>query len=449
MGVKGITERKFRTALTILSVAIGVAAIVALISLVAGSSASITKSLETIGPASIYIVPRPGHIFTGADIALIQSLPNVSSVIPMVESSGTLSINGQSISATIIGVNNYSITKALGSLNIYEGTSFNNSALPLALVGHDIAFPTTGQSTSSVLLNQPIYLTQGSGSNTKSITVVTSGILNTYGSSLFISPDSSIFVSLPEAESLLNTYSYNVVLVQATNTTTAPAVDTLLTTIYGSDAEILSVQALAATVSSVIGSISLLLGSIAGISLIVAGISILSIMMVSVTERTREIGILKSIGFKNGEVLTLFLAEAVVIGLVGGIFGVALGGGGAYLLPAILSHASSTSSTTATTSTAASSGTSRAGTGGFTGGGAAGGGGFTGGRSGAAAGGGAAVIASSSSSSSASSFSLTPQVSPTIIVGAILIAIVVSVLSSLYPAWKASTVDPIKALRTE
>lgn len=440
LGVKGISERKFRTALTILSVAIGVAAIVALISLVAGSSASITKSLESIGPASIYVVPRAGHIFTGADIALIQSLPNVSRVIPMIQSSATLSINGQSISATIIGVNNYSITQALGSLNMYEGSSFNNSELPLALIGHSIAFPTTGQATSSVLLNQPLYLTQGSGSSAKSITVIASGILNSYGSSLFISPDSSIFVSLPEAESLLSTYSYNVVLVQATNTTTAPAVDTLLTTIYGSSAEILSVQALAATVSSVIGSISLLLGSIAGISLIVAGISILSIMMVSVTERTREIGILKSIGFTKREVLTLFLAEAVVIGFVGGVFGVALGGGGAFLLPAILSHASSPSTSTATASSATSARS------GFTGG-APSSGGFVAGR-GASGAGGAAVIASSSPSSS-SSLSLTPQVTPTIIVGAILLAIIVSVLSSLYPAWKASTVDPIRALRTE
>jgi putative ABC transport system permease protein len=435
LGVKGISERKFRTALTILSVAIGVAAIVALISLVAGSSASITKSLESIGPATIYIVPHAGHIFTGADIALIQSLPNVSTVIPMIESSANLSINGQTETATIIGVDNYSLTKAIGSLNLYEGGPFNDSTLPVALVGYDIAFPTTTQTTPSVLLNEPIYLTQRSG---RTITLIPSGILNQYGTSLFVSPDTSIFVSLPEAESLLNTYSYNVVLVQATNTSTANAVDALLTTIYGNSAEILSVQALAATVSSVIGSISLLLGSIAGISLIVAGISILSIMMVSVAERTREIGILKSIGFKKREVLMLFLAEAVVIGFVGGVAGVILGGGGAYLLPAILSHASPSSTASGSPSAVP----------------AGGGGSLGGGRAGGAGGGGAVFVSGGSSaparsSSSSSGFSLTPQISPSIAIGAILIAIIVSVLSSLYPAWKASTVDPITALRTE
>ena len=284
LGVKGISERKVRTLLTVMTVAIGVAAIVALTSLVAGSSASITKSLESIGPSSIYMVPRPGHIFTSADIAVIESLPNVSGAIPMIRSSANISINDQQITATIVGVNNYSLSKAIGSVNMYSGSTFNNSALPTALVGYGIAFPTTTQTTPSILLNEPVYLTKYGRAGSQTITLIPSGILNQYGSSIFVSPDSSIFVSLPEAESILNTYSYNIILVQATNSSTANSVDALLTTLYGNEAEILSVQAIASTVSSILGSITLLLGSIAGISLVVAGISILSIMMVSVTE---------------------------------------------------------------------------------------------------------------------------------------------------------------------
>lgn len=434
LGIKGISQRKVRTLLTVLTVAIGVAAIVALTSLVAGSSASITKSLESIGPSSIYMVPKPGHIFTSSDIAVIDSLPNVSGAIPMIRSSANVSINDQQITATIIGVNNYSLGKAIGSVNMYSGSTFNDSALPTALVGYDIAFPTTTQSTSSILLNEPMYLTQYGRSGSRTITLIPSGILDQYGSSIFVSPDSSIFVSLPEAESILNTYSYNIILVQATNVSTANSVDALLTTLYGNDAEILSVQAIASSVSSILGSITLLLGSIAGISLVVAGISILSIMMVSVTERTREIGILKSIGFKKREILMLFLSEALIIGLIGGIAGVAIGGGGAYALPALLSHSSSGSPSTQGGSFQSQPAGGPAATG-------------AGGRGG---GGGAFVAGGGTRApSSSSGVSLTPLVSVNLMVEAILIAIIVSILSSLYPAWKASTVDPIKALRTE
>ena len=428
LGIKGISERKVRTLLTIITVAIGVAAIVALISLVTGSSASITKSLESIGPSSIYMVPLSGHIFTAADVAELEAMPNVSAVIPMIRSSASISLGDQQITATIIGVDNYSIVNAIGSLNIYQGVPFNNSALPEALVGHNIAFPTSAQASPSVILGEPIYLTQKGSGGTRTITLLPSGILNQYGSSIFIQPDTSVFMSLPEAESLLNTYSYNIIIVKATNTSDASALSSLLTTVYGNQATILSVEAIAATISSVVGSITLLLGSVAGISLVVAGISILSIMMVSVTERTREIGILKAIGFKKKEVLGLFLAEAFIIGLVGGIAGVALGTAGGYALPALLSSHSSAPGTSASPGVAPRAGSGIRGSGSRA---------FTGGAG------------ASGSGSSSAGLSITPIVSPALAAEAILIAIIVAILSSLYPAWKASTVDPIKALRSE
>ena len=427
LGIKGISERKVRTLLTIITVAIGVAAIVALVSLVAGSSASITKSLESIGPSSIYMVPLSGHIFTAADVAVLEGLPNVSTVIPMIRSSASISLGDQQITATIIGVNNYSVVNAIGSLNIYQGAPFNNSALPDALVGHGIAFPTSTQAAPSVILGEPIYLTQQGSGGSRTITLLPSGILNQYGSSIFIQPDTSVFMSLPEAESLLNTYSYNIIIVKATNTSDASALSSLLNTVYGNQASILSVEAIAATISSVVGSITLLLGSVAGISLVVAGISILSIMMVSVTERTREIGILKAIGFKKKEVLGLFLAEAFIIGLVGGIAGVALGTAGGYALPALLSSHSSANGASGSTGGAPNAGAgtfrSNGGGGAFAGGGGPG--------------------------SPSAGLSITPIVSPMLAIEAVLIAIIVAILSSLYPAWKASTVDPIKALRSE
>ena len=433
LGLKGISERKVRTALTVLTVVIGIAAIVSLVSLVTGLSASITHSLASIGPSSIYMTPDQSHIFTAADVAEISSLPNVSKVIPIIRSSGTMSINGQTISVGIVGVSNSSLPVLLGGLNLYEGTSYNASALPMAVVGHGVAFPTTTQTLPSITINEPIYITQESSSGSRSITLLPSGILQTYGSSLFVSPDTTVFIPLQEAESLLSKYSYSSILVQATNTTTATPLYNLLDTIYGNSASVLSVQQLAATVSSITGSLSLFLGSIGGISLIVAGISILSIMMVSVTERTKEIGILKSIGFKKREILMLFLSEALIIGLLGGIIGVAVGAAGSYALPGLLSGSPSHSG--ASSSSGSAPVQSAQGNG-------------AGPRNGVYVRQGSGNSAPSSSGSPGS-ISLKPIITPSIVIVSILIAIAVSIMASLYPAWKASAVDPIKALRTE
>ncbi|MEM4839875.1 MAG: ABC transporter permease, partial [Candidatus Micrarchaeaceae archaeon] len=124
LSTKGLKERKFRAALTILSVVIGVAAIVALISLVSGVSASISHSLESVGPTTLYMMPSGSHIFTDADIAEIESLPNVSSVTPVISFSGNLSEAGTSTTVTVYGVANTSLVGILGSINLLEGSAY-------------------------------------------------------------------------------------------------------------------------------------------------------------------------------------------------------------------------------------------------------------------------------------------------------------------------------------
>ncbi len=440
LGVKGIWERKLRTALTIICVVIGVAAIVALVSLVSGISASITNSLSSIGPTTLYMSPSGGHIFTAADVAEIESLPNVSTVIPMLSFSGNTTIGGQNTAVTVIGIDNYSLGQALGKVNVNSGSVYQNSDLPFALVGYSIAYPQILQVASGIQINEPMYVTAIADGAKKTVSLVPTGILNEYGSSAFISPDTSIFISLQDAELITNRYSYNIILVKATNTSTVAPLDALLTDIYGSNARILSVQAIAQTVSSITGSLGILLGAIAGISLLVAGISILSIMMVSVSERTHEIGILKSIGFKRRDVMMLFLSEALIIGLAGGLIGVAVGAGGAYAVPAL----------TGSGAGGASAAPSGASSGGFAVRAGSGGGGFgAGATNGRFAGGQKSFGTTPSGGASPASLSFTPQVSVAVVLIAIFIAILVSVVSTLYPAWKASTIDPIKALRSE
>ena len=145
--------------------------------------------------------------------------------------------------------------------------------------------------------------------------------------------------------------------------------------------------------SSVFGTIQLFLGGIAAISLLVAGIGIMNIMIVSLIERTREIGILKALGMKSRTVLTIFLGESIIIGLMGAVIGIVSGWALSIVTSQVL------------------------------------GGGFVGGGSAA--------------------FRITPLLTPDVILGALMFGIGVSVVFALYPAWRASKLKPVEALRYE
>ena len=424
LSLQGMSQRKLRTGLTVLTVMIGVATIISLISLVTGVTASITQSLDTIGPTTIYMsASGPGGIFTNAQISEIESLPNVSSVIPVLKFTANITTSTGSSPTIILGIENSSLKSVLGKLDYSSGTLYSDSGPGQALIGYSIAYPSSG-SAPNIALDQPLYLSGiRTSSGIKTVPIIPTGVLGEYGTSFFVDPDTSIFMPLTQAESIINKYSYNVLVIKATSLNSTSALSTVLTDIFGNSAIILSVQSITSTVSSITGTLSLLLGSIGGIYLIVAGIGILSIMMVSVSERTKEIGILKSIGFKQRDIMLLFLSEAVMIGVIGGMVGMAAGAGGSYILPALLSSHSGTSSGFSGAPTSAHSG-------------------FAGGRASGFGG-------SSSGFGSSSSVSFSPVITIQTLLLAFTIAILISVAAGSYPAWKASKVDPIIALRSE
>ena len=416
-----LTAKKVRTMLTVVMVVIGVASIVALVSLTAGISASISSALSSLGPTSIIMSSTSTTGFTLADIDGITSLPNVSTAIPILEGAGTLAANGQNSSVTIIGVSPENLQDLIGPVSLYQGTVYNDTVGPSSVVGHTVAFPSTG-SGQSVMVGQPANLKVSSGRTTSTYTIPIVGILQSYGTTL-ISVDTAVFMSLSAAEELFHRLSFNTILVKANNASSVSSVDTTLTNIYGGKARILDTQALAATANSIVGGITVFLLLIAGISLLVAAIGIMNIMLMAVMERTHEIGIMKSLGFKSRDVLTIFLFQALMIGFVGGIIGIGLGAGASYSLAYLASHSSPSNSTT--TAPASSGGSFRGGGGGTV---------FAGGGGG-------------SSSSSSSTLSFSPVLTLGTIAEAMFVAIVVSALAGLYPAWKASKMEPIEALR--
>jgi ABC-type antimicrobial peptide transport system permease subunit len=426
--LKDLREKKVRTALTVLMVMIGVAAIVALTSQTAGISASITKSLSALGPTSVIVISTGPTGFTAADTGMISSLPNVSSVIPVITGSGYVYANGQNTSVTVIGISQEGLSEFLGgNLTLYQGKVFNDTIAPDALVGHSVAFPTSLLGGQNIKVGYPIALKTGTGRSAETVTIPVVGILNSYGSSV-IPTDTGIFVSVQSAEVLLHRTSYNIMVVKATNTSSVAVLSNLITTIYGDKASVITTQQLLETTASIIGSISILFAIIAGVSLLVAAIGIMNVMLIAVYERTHEIGIFKSVGFTSRHILLIFLLQAMIIGFLGGLVGIGVGAGASYVVASVFTHSTSSSNS----STGTSAATTRSGSGAYAGGGTAS-------RSG--------VSASPTGVSGSSSLSYSPVFTPATMLTALLVAVVVSIIAGIYPAWRASKMEPIDALR--
>jgi putative ABC transport system permease protein len=258
---------------------------------------------------------------------------------------------------------------------------------------------------------QPVLVEQSFQAFSSRIPLIIIGVLDRYDASAFISIDNAFFVSLETARTLTNQRYYNLILVRADRVENVQSVVDQLTAIYGERARIIALQTLSSTISGIIGQFSVLLGSVAGISLTVAGLGIMNIMLVSVIERTKEIGVMKAVGFRDREVLSVFLLEALMVGVFGGVLGIALGVVAAYGLPALLGG-----------SLFFGQGFRPPARGGF------GPPGF-GGQS--------------------ASITITPVIPLDTVAIAYGFAILVCLVAGIYPAWRAARLDPIKAIRYE
>ncbi len=420
LGYKDLSEKKIRTALTIVMVMIGIAAIIALVSQTTGISSSISSSLSSLGPTTIILVSSKPTGFSPADAARLAALPNVSSVIPIVMGSGSVYANGQNISASLIGISAEGASELPGVSSLYSGTMYQDTPTPSSVIGYGIAFPTSlGGSKQNVQVGQAVTIKLQGGSGS-SYTMPVTGIMTQSSTSLF-NINTAVLVSLQEAQLLLHRQGYSVILLKASNTSTVTPLAGLLTNIYGTSATVTTTQQILQTVSSIVGAIGLFLGVVAGISLLVAAIGIMNIMLISVYERTHEIGIMKSLGFRKRHILFIFMMQAMIIGFLGGILGIIVGASASYGLSA-LQHLSASNATNAS-SVSTSHARFQSG-----GGSAFGGGGSSGG-------------------SSFSSLSYWPVFTPELIIEALAVAVIVSVIAGVYPAWRASNMQPIDALR--
>jgi len=319
-----ILATKARSFLTTLGVIIGVASIVALTSIVNGATSGITSSLSSLGATTITVSGSSATALTEADAAAIRKLPQVHEVSTAVRGKGT-GVNGSSTAQlAFIGVSStYTTTNspdvAVGSfLPTFAGSAGLRDVVLSAIAAHELAI-------TAADLGKPVDL------NGIPFDVV--GVLNDANG---FENSGTAYVSEGAARSLFAQAPYvSTITIDAASQDTVNAVqasaDALLRARYSLSPDdtaqfsTTNEASLLSSLSSITGLLSLLLGGIASISLVVGGIGIMNIMLVSVRERTREIGVRRAIGAKRSQILAQFIIEAIVLSVVGGVLGLAIG----------------------------------------------------------------------------------------------------------------------------
>ena len=401
-----------------MGIAIGPAAIVSLLGASQGFSNSVTEQFDRLGVTTIQVITfGRGNLLTQQDIEVIEGIPEVGDTIPYYSVNANL---GQPTQVIAIDITKLQVL--FKDIDISQGILPDDSAFTSAVIGSALANP-PDEEIHPIAMSQVITVTtsqfqvQGVQPQTTTRSFLVQGVLSEFGGGLFISPDDTVFVPLSAGRLLTGTLDYNGLFVIAANPEAVDGVTEAISEILGNNVRVITIQSILSTVEGITGSISTLLASVASISIAVAFMGIMTTMFTSVNERTREIGIAKALGYSSRTVMQFFLAEAVLVGFIGGVVGSAVG----VILSSFL--------------------TSFFGGGlGFPGGG---GGGGRGGPGGGGGGGGGGIFASLSETPA----TLTPVIIPELLVGAILLATAVGVLAGLIPAWRASRLTPVEALR--
>jgi putative ABC transport system permease protein len=423
-----IKLRKLRAALTTLGVIIGIAAIVALLSITQGLQTTLTGQLNQGLSADTLIVSvgssgfgsgSGGGFGGGASSSSFGSSsssdsgfalyanytseisalsPDIESVVAVMSRSGYIVSDNLNTSVTIYGIdfNQYG--------NVYSTFEAENGSIPTNPSDNDIV---VGTRVNQPGQNGTIYFTTGSTVNVtwmnatvlppvnQSYSATVAGVLKEVGGFGMGGPsDTGVYIPLSKYESFFNSSEASTIIVKLKNSDNATItnVSKAITDHFSNQVSVVSSTAVLSTITSIFSILQLFLAGIAGISLLVAGVGIMNIMVVSLIERTREIGILKALGMKSRTVLSIFLGESVIIGLMGAVVGIIAGYGLAIVVAQIL---------------------------------------------------GSGLLGT------AGAFALTPVLTPLLLGGSLAFGVGVSVIFALYPAWRASKLKPVDALRYE
>jgi putative ABC transport system permease protein len=350
--VRALKANKMRSALTTLGIIIGVAAVIVVVSLVQGLKTSVLKQVEKAGSQTIFIRPvMPGDMpfaeltkIKNKDLtldnmrALAHAVPQITQVTPIFFNGAEVKANGRSANVNLIMTDESYLE--LNSINLAVGRNFVPSDLRL---GNKVAIIGPRVIEKLGLKGNPV----GQILTTPTLSLEVVGVLEEQGAQLGNDPDQNILIPLSTGMAQLSEDQRRRLFFQAridprlTADDGADLVEDALRRIKGlrgkelSGFKVFSPKQITGIISGITGTITAVAGGMVSIALLVGGIGIMNIMLVSVTERTREIGIRKAVGAKRRDVLLQFLIEAAFLCIMGGAIGVGLG----YILGAILGKA--------------------------------------------------------------------------------------------------------------
>ena len=333
-----LSTNKVRSGLTMLGIVIGIASVIAMVSIGNGAKVSIQSSIEGLGSNLLTIIPgvvQPGRGIVSSgrgasqtlkneDIDILKNISGVQYISPEVSSRFQVVANGNNTNTTITGANpDYMIVHNLTIANGNFITDANQRSIGRqAILGATVATDLFGDQDP---LGKTIRI------NKINFNVI--GILNAKGGTGFSGPDDMIFVPLSTMQKILSGMDYlSMMAVSVTDKNQMAEVKNLITfallekhRVDEADFSIISQEDILGTLTTVIDTFTLFLAAIASISLLVGGIGIMNMMLTTVTERTKEIGLRKAIGAKKSDINTQFLSEAIVLTFIGGFIGIILG----------------------------------------------------------------------------------------------------------------------------
>ncbi len=387
--LENLKGRQARSFLTILGIIIGIGAIVALVSIGEGLRENVSQQFETLGTDTVVVLPGANIIesvfskLKKEDVETVEKVRGVDFAAAIYLASKQVEYHDEKITATVIGLNPKKLDELgfIGIAEIEEGRIITENDSGSIVIGHNFG---------EKILKEEITLRQNISIEEKKFRVV--GIMeearNSFGSMF----NTAIAMSEDELKEISNEeitpFRIIVELLPSEDIEEMKQrISDELEEEHGKkDFLVMDLGQVAEIANSVVGMITLVLGGIAFISLLVGGIGIMNTMLMSVLERTKEIGVMKAIGATNRRITSIFVMEAGIIGLVGGAIGLFLGIGFAIVMGI---------------------------------------------------------------ASEAAGLGLTPAVPPWLIVLALSFSMAVGMIAGVYPAVKAASVDPVEALRYE
>jgi putative ABC transport system permease protein len=342
IAIRALIRNKLRAFLTMLGIVIGVASVIAMLAIGEGSKQNIREEMSSMGTNMVMIMPnmqRRGGVSLGASssmalkysdvIALRNEATALAAVSPEIRASGQVIYSNQNTQTTIYGVSEEYLT--IKKLDIKSGRIFNSNEIKsmskVCLLGQTVVENLFGAGADPVGISIRI----------KNLPFLIIGVLKDKGESgmgqdqddLILAPYTTVQRRLAAIDYINGIYASAVS--EEKSTVAIAEVKEILRRTHKlkesaeNDFRVMSQSELIETVSSITDILTYLLGAIAGISLLVGGIGIMNIMFVSVTERTREIGLRMSIGGRGTDILKQFLVESMMLSILGGALGIVFG----------------------------------------------------------------------------------------------------------------------------